>query len=305
MKPEEVTRFLESVRYLFHGRPISDELCLMSIGSLNQESERISVHIEEIDLQDKRNGEPERNFGRFRVLRLGGRDEDFLVGIRRYLILTIGKERLPFPCEPQIFRSPLTSELTEEAIKHTFVWSKGVDSSLLSRWWDGVALTPFEDEVTKALKLIAPSVSAVTFVNRSTREGNPERIPVVRVESRDFPIPMKSLGEGVNRMFGLALALVSSQNGLLMVDEIETGLHYSVQADMWRLVFKTARELNVQVFATTHSSDCIRAFEEAAREDTEAEGMLIRLENKNGKVRAVAFDEEDLEIVVNEGIEVR
>jgi AAA15 family ATPase/GTPase len=57
-------------------------------------------------------------------------------------------------------------------------------------------------------------------------------------------------------MLGLALAIVNAKNGVLLVDEIDTGLHYTVMSDMWKMIWKTAKRLNVQVFATTNSNDC-------------------------------------------------
>ena len=52
------------------------------------------------------------------------------------------------------------------------------------------------------------------------------------------------------RMLGLALALANAKGGVLLVDEIDTGLHYSIMGDMWRMVGKLAATLDVQVFAT-------------------------------------------------------
>ena len=109
----------------------------------------------------------------------------------------------------------------------------------------------------------------------------------------------------MSRMLRIAMALVNSQDGMLLIDEVESGLHYSVLLDVWRLIFKTARDLNVQVFATTHSSDCIKAFQRAAEEDKEDEGMLIRLARKGDKIKAILFDEKELETVVENDIEVR
>ncbi len=103
----------------------------------------------------------------------------------------------------------------------------------------------------------------------------------------------------MQRMFGIALALVNSRNGILLVDEIENGLHYSAQPDVWRLIFRLASRLNVQVFATTHSWDCIEAFQE----DTQNAGLLIRLESKKGKIVATLFDEQELGIATREQIE--
>ncbi len=113
------------------------------------------------------------------------------------------------------------------------------------------------------------------------------------------------MGEGMNRMFGIALALVNAKDGMLLIDEADTGLHYSVLSDLWKLIFEVAHRLNVQVFATTHSKDCLEAFQYAAEVNTEEEGVLIRLENRKAGVGAVTFDEEELAIVTRERIEVR
>ncbi len=69
-------------------------------------------------------------------------------------------------------------------------------------------------------------------------------------------IPIGSLGDGIWRMLGLILVLVRSQDGVVLIDEIDTGLHFTVLSNMWKLVYETAKRLNVQVFATTHSNDC-------------------------------------------------
>ncbi len=118
------------------------------------------------------------------------------------------------------------------------------------------------------------------------------------------PLTLKSFGEGLNRLFGLALALVNCKDGVLLIDEVEGGFHYSVLPDVWKLIFKTAKDLNVQVFATTHSKDCIEAFARAAFDSPE-EGMLIRLERRGEKIVAKTIEEEMLVDAVNYEVEVR
>jgi predicted ATP-dependent endonuclease of OLD family len=73
---------------------------------------------------------------------------------------------------------------------------------------------------------------------------------------------------------------------------------------LWRHLFRLAQELNVQVFATTHSYDCVLAFQEAAREAPE-EGVLVRLERNKDQFRVTSYDEDRLQIVAREEIEVR
>jgi AAA15 family ATPase/GTPase len=130
-------------------------------------------------------------------------------------------------------------------------------------------------------------------------------MPIVKVKGSRQPFPLRTMGDGMVRLFGIALALVNARDGFLLIDEIENGLHYSIQPDVWRLIFRAASRLNVQVLTTTHSWDCIEAFQKAAVEAVSEEGMLIRLREKGGKIVATGFDERQLRIVTRDDIEVR
>lgn len=115
-------------------------------------------------------------------------------------------------------------------------------------------------------------------------------------------IPIGSMGDGIWRLLGVALALTSARGGVLLIDEIDTGLHYSVLVDMWRLVFKTACSLDVQVFATTHSRDCY----EALASVTEAGRTEISLQRiERGRLDAIAFTEVEIQQAAERGLEVR
>jgi AAA15 family ATPase/GTPase len=114
------------------------------------------------------------------------------------------------------------------------------------------------------------------------------------------------MGDGMNRLLGITLALATARDGILLVDEIENGIHYSVQVDVWRAILHAAESLNVQVFATTHSWDCIRAFAAAASEFPNVYGMLHRLEpSGDGNIATVGIGEEDLALIARQRIEVR
>ena len=106
-------------------------------------------------------------------------------------------------------------------------------------------------------------------------------------------------------MFGVALALVNTRGGFLLIDEAENGIHYSLQRDFWRMVLRTAQENEVQVVATTHSWDCIKGFAQAAMQSEDADGALVRLSRQYGDLRAVEYSEEDLAIAAAQRIEVR
>ena len=102
----------------------------------------------------------------------------------------------------------------------------------------------------------------------------------------------------------MALNLVNARGGLLLIDEFENGLHHTVQTDIWRMVFRLANQLDVQVFATTHSRDAVRAFQKAAEESPEV-GVLLRLARRGEDIIPTVADEGELAVATRHDIEVR
>ncbi len=82
-------------------------------------------------------------------------------------------------------------------------------------------------------------------------------------------MPIQLLGDGVRKFFDLALALYKCKNGVLLVDEIDNGLHFSVMKKLWSFLLRTAREFNVQVYATTHNIDSLIALSGILGEEDE------------------------------------
>jgi AAA15 family ATPase/GTPase len=210
---------------------------------------------------------------------------------------------------------PLTNGDSVNSLINYFINITGLSTAKMAILWDRIALTELEDSVVESINLIPSSVTnsvtKLSFINNSNfledfhrTNGTIQRIAVVKTENFEQPVSIKSLGEGMNRLLGISLALANCHNGILLVDEIESGLHYSVLPDVWKLIFKTAKELNVQVFATTHSKDCIEAFAQAAYDSPE-EGMLIRLERHGEKIVAKTIEEDMLVDAVNYEVEVR
>ena len=181
------------------------------------------------------------------------------------------------------------------------------DNAAMVRFWDRIALTDSESLPVQALQLIlGNAVNRVAVIgDDEPRVGKTGRRIIVRIPGDPTPAPLKSLGDGAIRLFGVALALANSRNGFLVIDEAENGIHYSEQHDFWRMILQTAHEGNVQVVATTHSWDCVRGFAQAATEFEDAEGVLIRLERDDDGMRAIEYSEEELRVAAEQGIEVR
>ena len=181
-----------------------------------------------------------------------------------------------------------------------------LDNDKVARLWDSVALTKAEDFVTKTLRLVVGvKLERLAFLGDPSRSYRVRGRRVVdKMNSTSVPIPLKRLGDGAQRLLGIALALASCQNGILLIDEVENGIHYSIQPELWRMILRAAKESNVQVVAATHSSDCIAGFAAAAVESLEV-GTLIRLESVGDGLHAVQYSEAGLEVAAQQMIEVR
>ncbi|ATB43918.1 hypothetical protein CYFUS_009399 [Cystobacter fuscus] len=181
--------------------------------------------------------------------------------------------------------------------------ARGLEGRQLDWLWDNIVLTDQEQDVLRSLQIIAPGIERISLAE-GTRISTQGRIPLIRQKGSHDPEPLRSMGDGMNRVFELALGLANSKDGLFLVDELENGVHYSAQEQLWRLIFETASQLNVQVFATTHSWDCIEAFQRAASAHP-SNGALISLARQEDGVKGTVFNERDLEIITRESIEVR
>jgi AAA15 family ATPase/GTPase len=120
-------------------------------------------------------------------------------------------------------------------------------------------------------------------------------------------MPMPLMGEGIGRLLEIALAIVTVPDGLVLIDEIENGLHYSVLGKVWGAIGDLAREYNVQVFATTHDWECIKAAYEAFSESSPDEFLYHRLERTlDGEdVGVVTADAESLGVTFEMYWEIR
>ena len=180
---------------------------------------------------------------------------------------------------------------------------------LLSRGWMGRAVDSRrfsqleidgnQDGVLRILKEIEPTLQRLTVVATGSE-------PQIYVDlGLERLVPIQLAGEGLSRLLSLALAIATVPGGIVLVDEIENGIHHSVMEKVWRAIGVFARSYDVQLFATTHSYECIGAAYRAFESDEEDELRLFRIERtREGKYRSVKFDRERIGRVLESGMEV-
>jgi AAA15 family ATPase/GTPase len=173
------------------------------------------------------------------------------------------------------------------------------DIDLLQKMWDNVSLTDLEEEVINIIrKTVEPQL------DRLDVSGG---VAKIKLTNQVKPIPIKAHGDGIQRMLSIALALVNSKGKLLLIDEFESGLHFSVQEVLWQIIFDYSQKWDIQVFATTQSDDALRTFfYVTSDEKKQDQGFLIRLQySRKGKLEAVKYDRERLESALEMNFEIR
>jgi AAA15 family ATPase/GTPase len=103
------------------------------------------------------------------------------------------------------------------------------------------------------------------------------------------------------------LALNQAKGGIVAIDEIDTGIHYSSMQDVWRAMKRMADLTGTQVFATTHSRECLSAAREAfGRSDAM---RLYRMSRGAGDtlspVQAISYDDDERDAAAKMGLELR
>ena len=197
----------------------------------------------------------------------------------------------------------------DNKIELRFLTPFSLTSSDMAALFDNIVLSPLEDLIIESLKIIEPKIERIASIG-SGKYSTANNLGVrggflIKIKNHDQPIPIGSLGDGFWRMLGLVLAMVNLENGILLVDEIDSGLHFTVMTDMWKVVWETAKKLNIQVFATTHSRDCWQSLAELITEEkiTDNEITIQRIDRE--KSQSVIFDPEEIVIAATSNLEVR
>lgn len=195
------------------------------------------------------------------------------------------------------------SYLNCPAVPLYFLGTDGADYETMLALWDQASLNGQESSVLEALQLLNPNIDSFHFLSgiATVRKSFQKAGAVVGVAGQKQKVPLGSMGEGMKRMLALSLALANVQGGALFIDEIDTGLHYSVLSDMWRMVIQKAIDWDIQIFATTHSWDCLKGLAQLTSEDSDLAKEVTVHKLEIGFSHSIPFAGNSLrKMVVNE-----
>ncbi len=184
-----------------------------------------------------------------------------------------------------------------------FLTLEASDPASMGKMWNTVVTEgrEQEQEIVDDLKLLEPELDSIYFL---TNTGLGNRI-LMGLHDGGRRLPISTWGDGVQRLLALRLSFVGAASGILLVDEIDTGLHWTAMRDIWQLVIEVARKANAQVFATTHSYDCIRGLGGLLKSQPSLAEEVSIQKIHSSLEQAVCLQGDQIGIAVDHDIEVR
>ena len=152
-----------------------------------------------------------------------------------------------------------------------------------------VELAGYSDRIVDCLKQVDSRIKRLITISA------PPTTMVYADVGLSRPVPMGFLGDGIGRLLSMTLAFHNTRNGAILIDEIENGIHHSRLEGVWKNLDWLSREFNVQVFATTHSYECIVAANNAFTELESGELHLHRLHRRGDRVKAATYTKDALD----------
>lgn len=289
------------VRHLFRRHMVSAEspIRLESVGTVQNRS--LIVRIVEPGEYEKLDSIPE-----LIRERLGGNNALLFEGTPSPAVAALPLTPRDGISVDQLERSSSKIQSEDDRLPVYFVTTETQSSDFLARNWEGIALTEEEDLVLEALGVLEPRVERIAVLGeRPFYRGTSKSGVIIRLEGEPSPVPLGSMGDGMWRMLTLILATIRAANGVLLVDEIDTGLHHTAIADMWRLVIRTAVRLDVQVFATTHSLDCVNSLANVISQHAFPDDSMSIQRIEKDRKQAVVYSDKEIVIAANRGTEMR
>ena len=305
--PGEPTRsWATNVAHLFHGRDTypESEPKIRIAGKPGHQPLTVAVRLLTSDESNGRGSLPGES-----------EDDDLPLGLEilgSYLrpnpVIAIGRNG------SVLSRRRLSSEnprILDKPTPTRFLAPRSLSATAMRNMWDRVQIEGRDDEVVDAVRIVAPEVESIVFLvgdrSRSLNGPTPPSAAgiLARLHDQNRRVSLGSLGDGLRRMLALSLSLIGAADGFLLADELDSGLHCTVMPDLWRFIVEASRRSSVQVFATTHSLDCLHGLASLSRESPElaSEVSVFKLDRRLAK--AIRFTADNVDAAMAMDIELR
>ncbi len=105
---------------------------------------------------------------------------------------------------------------------------------------------------------------------------------------------LSQFGDGIRHFINIIIVLLSNKNQTIYIDEVDNGIHHSLFNELWQVILKTSKKLNIQVFATTHSKECLESYARIAKKLADKDIALVELGTSDGQLKNIVFNHTEI-----------
>lgn len=168
----------------------------------------------------------------------------------------------------------------------------------LGKKFSKVVINKQKEPIIDILKKIDPELKDLTLIE--------DEIYADLGKSYKQLLNTKVWGEGVLKTLALLIDLNNAPNLIILIDEIENGLHYSSMEILFNSLFQLARKFNNQLIMATHSYECIKAAVKSISNLKEEDNFrLFRIESRDDEFKAIKHNFESTLNYINKEWEIR
>lgn len=175
--------------------------------------------------------------------------------------------------------------------------SAPINSRESAIWFSDLTKARKAQPIIEAMRKMFPFINDLSIEIHSTA-------PMVHADILELPekIPLGLVSTGINKLFAVLVAMAHQK--VLLIDEIENGIYFDVLPEMWTAIYDFADSCGAQIFASTHSWECLKAASSMIKQHSE-DVRLLKLKRADGKCVARIVDGRDFESALEEDVEVR
>lgn len=185
----------------------------------------------------------------------------------------------------------------KEKMKGTYICESNLVDNLATRF-DEVQVKKLKDKVIQVLKKVEPSIENL--------EIGVNNVILCDIGLKEL-VPINILGKGIIKILYILSCIISTKNGVVFIDEVENGLYHLSQEVLWDAIFSASQEFNVQIIATTHSSDCLKVYcKQYNKLFKDKDNLrLFRIEKENDNFDIISYNHKRITSSISMGWEVR
>jgi len=180
--------------------------------------------------------------------------------------------------------------------KSKLIFPSKINSKELGEYYQTIQEENRENEINNFIRQFDTSITNLKFF------ANGE----IKLEKYNKYQLLNTFGDGLRAYLGIILAIFSGKNSYLFIDELENGIHYSQFDRLWKIILTASKEVNCQIFATTHSKECIESYGRITKKLANKDISFITLvKNRENNIEAINYSYKTLQNSLDQDHEVR